>query len=119
MKSKATYTRDFTIYSLGKSEIDGSKQYKMIHKDGGEMLFALDGDDLYPHTWICPGKGKLFLEKLEEIAKNWKIKRIIVPNVLNPKLISILENNGYEKKLILDKKFKFYIEAYIKTFEVK
>lgn len=108
-------SKDFAVYSLGKSPIDGSLQYKLVHREGGELIFGVSSknDELYAHTWLCPGYGKLFLAKIEEIAHNWKISRIIVPNVVNPKLITILEKHGYEKAIMKSPIFG-PVEVYIK-----
>jgi hypothetical protein len=77
---------------------DGSTQYSML-SDRGKVDFAIYNGELCAHTWECPKEGKWFLKQLEEHAQKLNLK-LTIPTVLNPRLQSILERNGYTMKLV-------------------
>lgn len=74
---------------------DGSEQFIMKSSSGGQVQFATLDEEMCAHTWMCPNEGREFLAALEEHAKNIS-KQLTVCTVLNPKLITILVENGYK-----------------------
>lgn len=75
---------------------DGSLHYR-ISKDNKYVDFGVLNGEIAAYTWDCIGEGRIFLEALEQHAIKVGLK-LTIPTVLNPKLESILKDNGYIMK---------------------
>lgn len=80
---------------------DGSIHYNMISETGGYVHFAILGEEMCANDWSCPGEGRRFLGELEKYADE-KGLRLIVSNVINPALETILRKAGFEAFYIKD-----------------
>ncbi|RLG45348.1 MAG: hypothetical protein DRN81_02160 [Thermoproteota archaeon] len=75
--------------------MDNSIQKVLVFDDGKELEFAEDSKELWLHTWHCEGHGREALAIMERYA-NKKNLNIIVPTVLNGKLMKILTDNNFK-----------------------
>ena len=87
------------IVETGNIGIDGSIHNVLKSDVGGIVEFADMADRICAHSWFCPGEGRLFLKKFEEMATNTG-RKLEIPNVINTKLQKILEDNGYVKEQV-------------------
>ncbi len=80
---------------------DGSKHFRMFIP--GEKYqyvdFAILKQEMCAYMWECEGNGRFFLAELERYASN-RGYQLTIPTVLNPRLIRILEGNGYTMRAI-------------------
>ena len=76
----------------------GSKQFTLWN-GSKRVCFSVMEDELCAHTWNCIGEGREFLKELEWYADFLQLQ-LTVPTVINPKLRTILEDNGYSKRLV-------------------
>ena len=91
------YDPRFEINSLTDLPVsDGSLHYR-ISKGNNYVDFGVFNSEIAAYTWDCPGEGRIFLEALEEYAAKEGLT-LTIPTVLNPKLESILKDNGYTMK---------------------
>ncbi|KGK97631.1 hypothetical protein LI82_12685 [Methanococcoides methylutens] len=79
---------------LCESAGDKSKQYIIRSSTGNYVRFAILEEELCAHTWNCIGEGRQFLAELETHAAN-KGLNLTIPTGINPKLQTILTDNGY------------------------
>ena len=75
---------------------DGSQHFRMMSEKRHVDFAILDGE-LCAHTWQAEGEGRSFLKELEQYASSHNLK-LTIPTVLNPRLQTILEQNGYTMK---------------------
>lgn len=79
---------------------DGSIHFRMTSEMGGYVEFSISREErekeMYAYEWNCPNEGKIFLKELEKYSDNNGLK-LIVNNVINVKLETILRQNGYKE----------------------
>ena len=77
---------------------DDSRHFTMTSDKGGTVEFSVSDDDnrMYAYEWVCPEEGRKFLEELEKYADENGLKLIVV-NVINPKLETVLRKAGYKE----------------------
>jgi hypothetical protein len=75
---------------------DGSQHFSMLSEKGYVEFAILDGE-LSAYQWEAYGEGRLFLKELEQYASEHNLK-LTIPTMLNPRLQTILEQNGYKMK---------------------
>ena len=74
--------------------MDGSIQKVLRFDDGKTLEFAENKTELWLHSWHCPSRGREALDIMTDYAKERGL-RIIVPTVLNMKLMKILLDNRF------------------------
>ncbi len=75
---------------------DGSLHYRLSKGENFVDFGVMDGE-MAAYMWECPGEGRVFLRELEEHAQKRKLN-LTIPTILNPKLETILVDNGYTMK---------------------
>jgi hypothetical protein len=108
-------TFEATIIQLPDGE-DESVQKVLRFSDGKTLEFAESNDELWLHSWHCEGQGKNALKIMENYAKERSMK-IIVPTILNVKLMMILLNNGYTYETRYEPIVEEYLDLMVKNHE--
>lgn len=80
---------------------DNSEHFTMTSDKGGTVEFSISGNDnsMHAYEWHVPGEGRIFLKELERYASDKRLK-LIVTNVINPKLETILRSEEYNEYYI-------------------
>ena len=75
---------------------DGSVHYNMISENGGNVHFAILGEEMCACDWNAPKEGRKFLKELEMYADEHGFM-LTISNVINPRLETILRKARYEE----------------------